>query len=124
MADVFISYARGDRSFAQAMATELAAAGFSVWWDRELSAGQPPNSNINTLPSRTHPINQIAGPFSYCSMTFSDGAVICHASVKSGHRLVDTKLSKGTVVAHRRNFLLLLSESGRCDISDRKPIGL
>ena len=40
MADVFISYAREDRAFAQLLAHELAAAGFSVWWDRELNVGQ------------------------------------------------------------------------------------
>ncbi|MGO8954774.1 MAG: toll/interleukin-1 receptor domain-containing protein [Rhodomicrobium sp.] len=38
MADVFISYARPDRSLAEALARDLTARGFSVWWDAELVA--------------------------------------------------------------------------------------
>ena len=36
MADVFISYARPDRELAKALAEELVARGYSVWWDAEL----------------------------------------------------------------------------------------
>ncbi|MGH1491947.1 MAG: toll/interleukin-1 receptor domain-containing protein [Acidimicrobiales bacterium] len=39
MADVFISYAGEDRSTAAALSGALEAAGWSVWWDRELAAG-------------------------------------------------------------------------------------
>ncbi|MGA7324650.1 MAG: TIR domain-containing protein [Rhodomicrobium sp.] len=38
--DVFISYAKGDRSYAQEFADWLLSYGFKVWWDRELLAGQ------------------------------------------------------------------------------------
>ncbi|MGH9195289.1 MAG: TIR domain-containing protein [Acidimicrobiia bacterium] len=40
MADVFISYAREDRARAKRLADALEARGLSVWWDREILAGQ------------------------------------------------------------------------------------
>lgn len=40
MADVFISYAREDRARAKRLAGALEARGLSVWWDREILAGQ------------------------------------------------------------------------------------
>ena len=39
MADLFISYAREDRTVAARLANRLQRAGFSVWWDRSLLAG-------------------------------------------------------------------------------------
>ena len=36
MADVFISYAHADRTVAEALARDLTARGYSVWWDAEL----------------------------------------------------------------------------------------
>src|SRR5688572_6082076 len=38
MADVFLSYARGDASEAQRFAAQLRSAGFSVWFDEQLPA--------------------------------------------------------------------------------------
>ena len=40
MADIFISYAREDRERAKELAEALAERGWSVWWDREMLAGQ------------------------------------------------------------------------------------
>lgn len=40
MADIFISYATDDRAEAARLAAFLAEQGYSVWWDRELAAGQ------------------------------------------------------------------------------------
>jgi hypothetical protein len=39
MADVFISYAREDRDTAQRIAKALEAQQYTVWWDREILAG-------------------------------------------------------------------------------------
>jgi TIR domain len=39
MADIFVSYAREDIARAARIGEFLAARGFSVWWDRELTAG-------------------------------------------------------------------------------------
>lgn len=36
MSDIFISYARADRAMAEALANDLKARGFRVWWDAEL----------------------------------------------------------------------------------------
>jgi hypothetical protein len=38
--DVFISYAREDHERAHTVASALQACGWSVWWDREVKAGQ------------------------------------------------------------------------------------
>src|SRR5436190_17250986 len=40
MSDVFISYANSDRERARELANALSARGFSVWWDRNIKAGQ------------------------------------------------------------------------------------
>lgn len=40
MADVFISYSRADRLIAQYVADAMTDEGWSVWWDRDLSAGE------------------------------------------------------------------------------------
>src|SRR5262249_31507697 len=36
VSDIFISYAREDRALAEALANDLKARGYSVWWDTEL----------------------------------------------------------------------------------------
>lgn len=40
MSDIFISYAREDREQAETLATRLTEAGWSVWWDPEIRAGE------------------------------------------------------------------------------------
>ena len=40
MTDIFISYAREDRERARVVASALQARGWSVWWDRDVKAGQ------------------------------------------------------------------------------------
>ena len=40
MTDIFISYAREDRELARPIARALQARGWSVWWDRDVKAGQ------------------------------------------------------------------------------------
>jgi len=40
MARIFLSYSREDRELAERIARLLEAAGFEVWWDRQISAGE------------------------------------------------------------------------------------
>jgi hypothetical protein len=40
VADIFISYAREDRPFAEALAEALGRQGWSIWWDRKIQAGR------------------------------------------------------------------------------------
>lgn len=46
MADVFISYKRENRAAAESFSTHLARAGFSVWWDDEISPREPWDATI------------------------------------------------------------------------------
>ncbi len=46
MADVFLSYKSEDRHHVHALATRLEAAGYSVWWDTSLVAGETFRSKI------------------------------------------------------------------------------
>jgi len=46
MADVFVSYARGDRNFARKLAAALESVGLTVWWDRDIPAGAAFDSAI------------------------------------------------------------------------------
>ena len=46
MPQVFISYAREDAVIAKRLTTAIAASGYAVWWDRELTAGQQLNKAI------------------------------------------------------------------------------
>ena len=40
MADVFISYARGDKARVAPLVAAIEARGWSVWWDPEIAPGQ------------------------------------------------------------------------------------
>ena len=39
MADIFISYARGDREQIATLSAALEQQGWSVWWDRHIDGG-------------------------------------------------------------------------------------
>ena len=39
MADIFLSYSRADRAAIEPLAEQIAAAGYSVWWDSHLTGG-------------------------------------------------------------------------------------
>jgi hypothetical protein len=39
--DVFLSFAREDRAYAERLVAALLAEGFTVWWDRDVYDGQP-----------------------------------------------------------------------------------
>src|SRR6516165_3854593 len=49
MNEVFISYARPDRKLAAGLAGVLEERGYSVWWDRELVAGQEFDATIRRV---------------------------------------------------------------------------
>ena len=46
MADIFISYARGDGEKIERLAAALEAEGFSVWWDRNIVGGSEFSKDI------------------------------------------------------------------------------
>ncbi len=46
MADIFLSYAREDRAHVERLSIELANRGWSVWWDRQLYAGEAFSNEI------------------------------------------------------------------------------
>lgn len=46
MADIFISYARKDRTRAETLATALQGEGLEVWWDRQILGGDDFSANI------------------------------------------------------------------------------
>ena len=48
MADVFLSYARGDRALAGRLAHAIADSGLSVWWDRHIKGGAEFSRDIET----------------------------------------------------------------------------
>jgi hypothetical protein len=49
MTDVFISYSTDDRTLAEKLAAFLQERGYSVWWDRELFAGQDFHDKIGRV---------------------------------------------------------------------------
>jgi|GEM_PF-4813606 len=48
MEDIFISYSRADRHWAEAIAEVLQKEGYSVWWDNALPAGAQINGTIQS----------------------------------------------------------------------------
>jgi TolB-like protein len=48
LADVFLSYARGDRALAERLAHAIADSGLSVWWDRHIKGGAEFSRDIET----------------------------------------------------------------------------
>jgi len=39
MADIFLSYSREDRAVIEPLAEQINAAGYTVWWDKQLTGG-------------------------------------------------------------------------------------
>ncbi len=48
MADVFLSYARGDRALAERLAHAISETGLTVWWDRHIKGGAEFSRDIET----------------------------------------------------------------------------
>jgi hypothetical protein len=53
MADVFVSYAKADRSLALKLVAMLEAEGWKVWWDTSLAIGDDFRNVLWTRLSRT-----------------------------------------------------------------------
>ncbi len=56
MSDIFISYAHEDRDRAQTLAKRLREAGWSVWWDPELRAGEHFAEVIEEVLQQVHAV--------------------------------------------------------------------
>jgi|SRR5262245_11338367 len=56
MADVFISYAKTDRSLASKLVAMLEAEGWKVWWDTSLAIGDDFRNEIMTELSRARAV--------------------------------------------------------------------
>lgn len=54
MRDIFVSYAQGDRDFAQRLVSKLREEGFSVWWDPEILPGGSFDHAIEEAISQVH----------------------------------------------------------------------
>lgn len=67
MADLFISYARKDRSLAESLASQLDAQGFSTWWDASLSAGANFSREIQSQIDQSQAVLVIWTENSVCS---------------------------------------------------------
>src|SRR5690242_5171437 len=52
MGQIFLSYAREDREFAQRPARTLERAGHQVWWDRHLDSGEEFSAEIEAALAR------------------------------------------------------------------------
>jgi TolB-like protein len=52
MADIFLSYSREDRAFAEALTRLLEQAGHDVWWDRDIDSGREFSGEIEAALER------------------------------------------------------------------------
>jgi TolB-like protein len=52
LADVFLSYARSDRSLVERLAASLDAGGFETWWDRKIIGGEDFSERIESELNR------------------------------------------------------------------------
>jgi hypothetical protein len=74
MADVFVSYAKADRSLASKLVAMLEAEGWKVWWDTSLAIGDDFRNEIMTELGRSRSPAEEIEPAS--EMTLSDHP--CH----------------------------------------------
>ena len=60
MADIFLSYSREDRPFAEALTRLVEQGGHNVWWDRDIDSGsefsgEPSKSISSALLAKSSP---------------------------------------------------------------------
>ena len=56
MTDVFVSYSRQDRARVTELVAAIEAAGFSVWWDKAISAGAEFDREIDSALERARAV--------------------------------------------------------------------
>ena len=67
MADVFVSYARGDKTRVAPLVAAVEAQGWSVWWDPEISPGQEFDDQIDAEIDQAKAVLVVWSPLSVAS---------------------------------------------------------
>ena len=67
MADVFVSYARSDKSRVAPLVAAIEAKGWSVWWDPEITPGQEFDDQIDAEIDRARAVLVVWSPLSVSS---------------------------------------------------------
>src|SRR6476619_6177892 len=67
MADVFVSYARGDKARVAPLVAAIEAQGWSVWWDPEISPGQEFDDEIDAEIDQAKAVLVVWSPVSGAS---------------------------------------------------------
>jgi len=67
MADVFVSYARGDKTRVAPLVAAIEAKGWSVWWDPEITPGQEFDDQIDAEIDKAKAVLVVWSPLSVAS---------------------------------------------------------
>ncbi len=100
MADIFISYAREDRETVAKLAAVLEDAGYSLWWDRHVAAGDEFSAEIERELKAAKAVIVAWSPHSAQSHWVKDEA--CHA--RDAGKLVPVSLDGGEPPMGFRQF--------------------
>ena len=113
MADIFISYKSEERALPEALASDLRAAGYSVWWDVDLVGGATFRAQILEKLNAARAVIVIWTPASVQSEFVLDEAD--HA--KQQRKLIPVRVPEldppGIPLGHRQAQTYLLSERPR-----------
>lgn len=80
--DIFLSYSRSDAAFARRFADAFGAAGFAVWWDHQLTAGDTYDEVTEAALRGARAVVVLWSPVSVTSRWVrSEAAIARHLSV-------------------------------------------